>query len=145
MNWRRVGAAAALLLALGACQSRIDQRGYVPDPVDLARIKPGLQGRDEVRDILGSPSSVSAFSDSRWYYISKRTSTYAFFAPETLEQKVTVLEFDDGGMVTDIHNYALQDGVVIDPVTRKTPAPGRELTFIEQLVGNLGRFNKPAN
>ncbi len=23
-----------------------------------------------------------------------------------------------------------------------TPAPGRELTFLEQILGNIGRFNK---
>jgi hypothetical protein len=26
-------------------------------------------------------------------------------------------------------------------VARATPAPGRELSFLEQLIGNLGKFN----
>lgn len=135
------GLVAAALLVLGGCGARIDNRGYVPDPDDLARIKAGVQGRDEVREILGSPSSVSAFSDEHWYYISKKTRTWGFLEPTVLEQKVTVVDFDSGGLVKDVRNYALEDGVLIDPVTRKTPAPGRELTFMEQLIGNLGRFN----
>ncbi len=137
-----IAACAALVaLTLGACETRIDQRGYVPDRYDLERIKAGLQGRDEVREILGSPSSVSSFNDERWYYISKKTSTVAFFEPTILEQSVVVIEFDDIGMVKEVKNYALEDGQIIDPVSRKTPSPGRELTFMEQLIGNLGRFN----
>ena len=144
-SWRAPGLAVLLVLALAACGARIDTRGYVPDPEDLERIKPGVQGRDEVREILGTPSSVSTFSDDRWYYITKKTKTWAFLTPEVLEQKVTVVDFDDGGLVKDVRNFNLEDGVLIDPVTRKTPAPGRELTFMEQLLGNLGKFNQPLN
>jgi hypothetical protein len=35
----------------------------------------------------------------------------------------------------------LEDGKEITPVARATPAPGRELSFLEQLIGNLGKFN----
>jgi len=141
-----VGVAIVLAgLALTACQSRIDSRGYVPTGDDLERVKAGLQGREEVQEILGSPSSISTFADDRWYYISKKTSTTAFFTPKVLEQGVVVVEFDDAGLVKDIRRYALEDGLIIDPVTRKTPAPGRELSFLEQLLGNLGKFNAPSN
>jgi outer membrane protein assembly factor BamE (lipoprotein component of BamABCDE complex) len=58
-----------------------------------------------------------------------------------LEQNVAVVEFDDKGFVRDIRRYTLEDGVVINPVTRKTPAVGKELSFLEQIFGNIGRFN----
>lgn len=138
---RLLVAAALFALAGAGCTARVDQRGYVPDPEDIARVKPGVQGREEVREILGTPSSMSAFTDARWYYISKKTSTWAFMTPEVLEQNVTVVDFDDGGLVKDLRYLTLQDGLLVDPVTRKTPAPGRELTFMEQLIGNLGKFN----
>lgn len=137
----RCAAVLAVAGTLLACQARIDSRGYVPSPEDLERVKAGLQGRDEVREILGTPSSVSNFADDRWYYISKKTRTVAFYQPEVLEQNVVVVEFDEGGFVKDLHRLALEDGQIIDPVTRKTPSPGRELSFLEQLLGNLGRFN----
>jgi outer membrane protein assembly factor BamE (lipoprotein component of BamABCDE complex) len=54
---------------------------------------------------------------------------------------VVVVGFDDTGLVRDVRRYTLEDGKLIDPVTRKTPAPGKELSFLEQLVGNVGRFN----
>jgi outer membrane protein assembly factor BamE (lipoprotein component of BamABCDE complex) len=144
-RWGALGGAVLLALALTACQPRIDSRGYVPAPDDIERVKAGVQGREEVQEILGSPSSVSTFADDRWYYISKKTRTVAFFTPTVLDQNVVVVEFDDGGIVKDVHRYALEDGLIIDPVTRKTPAPGRELSFLEQLIGNFGKFNAPTN
>ena len=143
---RAMGSALVLAaaLALGACQRHIDDLGYVPDPDEVARIKPGLQGRDEVREILGSPSSASTFTDDRWYYISKKVEWVAFFTPDVLDQKVIEVDFDKDGMVTEVRNYTLKDGEQIDPVARKTPSPGRELGFWEQLIGNIGKFNSPA-
>ncbi len=140
---RAFGGAVVLTLglAVSACQHTISDLGYVPDPDNVVRIKPGLQGRDEVREILGSPSSTSTFTDDRWYYISKKTETVAFFQPETLDQKVLEIDFDKDGIVSEVRNYTLKDGEEIDPVARKTPSPGRTLGFWEQLIGNLGRFN----
>jgi outer membrane protein assembly factor BamE (lipoprotein component of BamABCDE complex) len=133
--------AAVACLVLAACQATIDSRGYVPTEEDLERVKAGLQGREEIQEILGSPSSVSTFRDDRWYYISKKTRSVAFFQPKVLEQKVVVVEFDDTGLVKELRRFELEDGLIIDPVTRKTPAPGRELSFLEQLIGNFGKFN----
>jgi outer membrane protein assembly factor BamE (lipoprotein component of BamABCDE complex) len=135
-------AAASLLLAVfpAACSPTIDNRGYVPDPTVLDRVKPGAQTRGDVSELLGTPSTVTPFSEDTWIYIQSKTSTLAFFEPTVLEQNVVVVDFDEAGLVRDIRRYTLEDGKFIDPVTRKTPAPGKELTFLEQLVGNVGRF-----
>lgn len=137
----RIGAAAALAALAAACSPTIDTRGYVPSPDALSQIRPGLQTRADVTDLLGTPLTVTPLDDRTWVYASRRTETIAFFQPKVLEQKVVVVEFDDAGVVRDLRQYTLEDGQVIDPVTRKTPAPGKELTFLEQLVGNVGRFN----
>jgi outer membrane protein assembly factor BamE (lipoprotein component of BamABCDE complex) len=140
---RLLGAAAlsAALLAGSACSPTIDNRGYVPDKEALERVKPGGQTRNDVADLLGSPSSVTPFSENTWIYIQSKTSTLAFFDPKVLEQNVVVVDFDDAGIVNGVRHYTLEDGKLIDPVTRKTPAPGKELSFLEQLVGNVGKFN----
>ena len=36
------------------------------------------------------------------------------------------------------YEYGMEDGRVIDLETRTTPTLGRELTILEQLLGNLG-------
>jgi len=97
--------------------------------------------KDEVIKILGSPSSVSIFNDKSWYYISRRTGQTAFFEPDVLDQHVFIVDFDDQGVVKTVDHKGVQDARAIDPVPRATPAPGRELTFLEQVIGNVGKFN----
>ena len=132
---------AFVALALAACQPTIDQRGNLPDKTKVAEIEPGVTTKEMVSQILGSPSSVSTFSDKTWYYISRRTEQTAFFDPEVLDQQVVVVGFDDGGVVRDVQHLNLADGRPIAPVARETPSAGRELGFVEQLIGNLGKFN----
>lgn len=133
--------ALAFGVVLGGCQATIDTRGYVPDEEAIGRIKPGELTRNDVQEILGTPSTVTPFSENTWLYIERKTSTIAFFEPKVLEQKVVVVEFNEAGTVTDVRRFTLEDGKAIDPVSRTTPAPGKELTFLEQLVGNVGKFN----
>ena len=58
-----------------------------------------------------------------------------------LDQQVLAIKFDDGGLVKDMKLYGVEDGKVIDPVPRVTPTGGQELTFMKQLLGNIGKFN----
>ena len=129
-------------VAFVSCAPTVDQRGNLPNPEKLAEIHAGTTTKDEVAKILGTPSSVSVFNnDKSWYYISRRTSQTAFFEPNVLDQQVYIVNFDDQGVVKAIDHRALEDGKEITPVARATPAPGRELSFLEQLIGNLGKFN----
>ena len=138
-RWGMLGVMASALS--GCFFATIDSQGYVPDEGALDRVKPGQQTREDVAQILGTPSSVVPFSDDTWIYISRKVSTVAFLDPTVIEQNVVVVHFDQGGLVQDVKRYTLEDGKPIDPVTRKTPSPGKELTFLDQLIGNIGRFN----
>jgi outer membrane protein assembly factor BamE (lipoprotein component of BamABCDE complex) len=140
--FRRAGLFAATLPALGlmACTGELAIRGNMPDPELVAEIQPGADNRDDVVDKLGSPSTVSTFLDRKWYYIGEKQEQFAFLKPTVLERSVLVVSFDEGGMVNQTALFTLDDGKIIDPVSRKTPTEGRELTILQQLFGNLGRF-----
>ena len=131
--------AAALLLA--GCTVSVDQRGNLPDPDRLAEIQPGTTTKEQVVKILGSPSSTSTFNDDTWYYISRKTKQVAFLSPAILDQQVYIVDFDDKGVVKDVGHRTMADGESITPAPGATPSPGRELTFLEQLIGNIGRFS----
>jgi outer membrane protein assembly factor BamE (lipoprotein component of BamABCDE complex) len=128
--------------SLCGCVPNVDQRGNLPEPDKLAEIHPGTTTRDQVTSILGSPSSTGVFDDKNWYYISRKTKQVAFFDPDVLDQQVYVINFDDRGVVRGIDHKNMADARRIEPAPGATPAPGRELTFLEQIVGNIGRFNK---
>ena len=140
-----LSAAVAVALAaasLAACAATVDQRGNLPEPNRLAQIKPGTTTREQVAKILGTPSSTGVFDDKNWYYISRRTTQIAFFDPDVMDQQVYIVNFDDKGVVRGVDHKELKDGRDIEPAPGATPAPGRELTFLEQVLGNIGRFNK---
>ncbi len=140
MTLRPVLLAGVVALALGACEQSVQVRGNIPDGEMVSKINPGVHKRIDIASLLGSPSTVSTFQDSKWYYIGQKTTQFAFFEPEILERKVLVISFDDAGYVADTRTYGLEDGKIIDPVERITPTEGREFSIIQQLLGNLGRF-----
>ena len=109
----------------------------------LSKIQVGLQKKSDVSDLLGTPSSTALFGDETWLYISRKTSTTSFFTPRVLEQHVVAIVFDGTGTVSDVRRLDLSDGKVVSHVARVTPSPGKELTFLEQLIGNVGKFNAP--
>ena len=132
--------ASGALLALAACAQPIDQRGHLPDAKTLSEIKPGVTDKATVTRLLGSPSSVAAFDSEVWYYISQKTQAVAFFKPDVIDQEVVAIDFDKDGMVRDVRHRGMQDAEAITPNPNATPAPGREFSFLEQLIGNFGRF-----
>lgn len=122
-----------LLAGLIACTPRTDVQGNVLDPDLLSQVKPGALNKEQVRTLLGTPSSVSTFDQNTWYYISKQTRRYAFLDPAILDQQVIEIEFDKKGTVQAVHKYGEKDGKNVEIVSRTTPTRGKTLGIIDQL------------
>jgi outer membrane protein assembly factor BamE (lipoprotein component of BamABCDE complex) len=134
-------AAVTVAASLGACSPRISARGNLPTADQLTQIKPGVTDKASVTALLGSPSSIASFDDTTWYYISQKSEELAFFKPDAVDPEVVAVVFDKDGVVKDVHKTSSKTPRTIEPVARTTPAPGKELSFIEQLLGNFGKFN----
>lgn len=133
--------AAVLVIALSACAGRVDTRGNLADLEAVSQIAPGESTRGTVEDLLGSPTTVATFNDQTWYYIGRRTEKVAFFEPEVLESQVVAIHFDSAGVVEDVKIYGPEDSREIELVERTTPTSGKELSVVQQLLGNIGRFS----
>ncbi len=127
------------VIGLAACSPTVNVHGHMPNPDAVPQIKVGATNRDQVRDLLGSPTSPATFDDKRWYYISRKTETGLFDETELLDQEILIVDFDDGGFVKSIE---VQKGIEktqdVAMVSRVTPTKGRELGFFEQVLGNFG-------
>jgi outer membrane protein assembly factor BamE (lipoprotein component of BamABCDE complex) len=132
--------AVCVVLTLGACAPDIAARGNDPTKDRVDQIEVGKQTRAEVAALLGTPSATATFDDLTWYYISARTQQYAVFEREELDRHVLAISFDSNGRVSDVRELGLGDGRDVDVVQRETPTLGNELSIMEQLLGNLGRF-----
>ena len=141
----RIGSTMLGLFALTACAAITQQntRGYVETVPIGKQLVVGETGKDDVRRLLGSPSTVSAFPPETWYYITRKEETVAFLAPEVVEQKIARIEFDAAGKVAKVDAFDKGQMREIAYSNRKTPTEGRTLGLMEQLLGNLGKFNTP--
>lgn len=126
-------------LALSAgCAKMIDNHGYAPSRDDLAGIAVGQDTRGTVRQKVGRPSTTGIFTTDGWYYVATEIENYMFYAPRLASRRVVAIRFDQNDIVTAVNEYGLDDGRVIDLETRTTPTLGRELTILQQLLGNIG-------
>lgn len=139
---RRILVFSALALTLTSCAPVLNVHGYVPDDEALARIEPAQTTRKQVEATLGSPSTVSTFGDKVWYYMNEKTETVAFFEPEVVERHIVAVIFGENDIVDDVVTYTEADGQEIRIVSRTTPTAGNEVTLLQQLFGNIGRFSK---
>lgn len=140
MRFMQVLAATTILVALSACAPEVVQRGHAPEAEKLDRIEIGQHRKADIASLLGSPSSQSLFGPDTWYYVASTKEFFAFYAPEELERTVVEIGFDDGGTVSSMRVLGLQDGREVQLVSRETPTAGNDMTVLQQLLGNLGRF-----
>lgn len=143
----RLAAAFAGCLLLTGCGWLMDPptvRGNKVDPEVLKELVPGTSTRADVTALIGSPTARATFDDNTWLYVSETTQPRIGRTLAVLNQDVTVLSFDGQGVLKDIHNVPKSDGAPLQMVSRTTPSPGTEASFLQQLFGNIGRFSPTA-
>lgn len=134
-----------LILLTTACSPKVENRGYVKQASWKDAIKVGQTNKQEMLDTFGSPSAQSSFGAETWYYISSRKEAIGFMKPAVVEQETVDVTFDASGVVSSVNIYDKDNAKEFDLVKRTTPTEGHSLNFIDQTLGNLGRFNKPSS
>ncbi len=133
---------AATLLGIGlgvaGCSPVIDSHGYAPVQEELDQIRVGQDTRGSVRRKIGRPGSTGIFTEDGWYYVATRIKRETYKEPKVLDRRVVAIRFDSTDIVSSVNQYGLSDGQVVDLVTKTTPTFGRELTVLEQALGNVG-------
>lgn len=132
---------AGCLVLLTGCPKQIDVQGWIPDETTIGEVRPHVDNKDSISQLLGTPSVVSTFDDNTWYYINKRVETFAFLDPRSTNELVLAIHFDKNGSVDTMKRYTLADARDVPIESKTTPTRGKELGFFEQMFGNLGRFS----
>lgn len=140
------GAVYALVLAaplalVSGCTPTQNVRGNFVADYQIADVKPGVDNASDVMHKLGSPTARDPFDPNVWYYIGQHTEKRGILDPEVKDERILVARFSpDGTLQSLTENEGNRTDI---PLTRdKTPTSGNEVTFMQQLLGNLGRFNK---
>ncbi len=131
-----------LALLLGAACTPIQAtRGNIVEDYRMSEVIPGVSSKTNVLKSLGSPTTQAPFDENVWYYIGQKTEKRGIFDPKVVEDKVVVVAFRDDGIV-DVIEEVNANQINVPKVRRKTPTSGNDITVMEQLIGNVGRFNK---
>lgn len=143
--WRAV-LAAGLLVSLAGCATDLfsyppQVRGNRVDADVLAQLVVGTSTRQDVSAALGSPTAKATFDDNTWLYISEITKPVIGAFQGVEDQEVYAIAFDDKGVMTGVTKRSMKDSLPVDVVARTTPSPGTEASFMQQLLGNVGRFS----
>ena len=131
-------------LLLGGCsffEAKSQLRGNHVDADQLKELVPGTSTRADVTALIGSPTARATFDDNTWLYVSEVTRPRIGRTQGVLSQNVVVLSFNDQGVLQDVKQLNQDDSVPVSIVARTTPSPGTEASFLQQLFGNIGRFN----
>jgi outer membrane protein assembly factor BamE (lipoprotein component of BamABCDE complex) len=131
-------------LVLGGCsffEAKPQLRGNHVDADQLKELVPGTTTRADVTALIGSPTARATFDDNTWLYVSEVTRRRIARTDGVLSQKVVVLSFNDQGVLQDVKQVNQDEAVPVSIVARSTPSPGTEASFLQQLFGNIGRFN----
>lgn len=134
--------AAFAALALGGClgYDGTNYRGYVIDAKTMDQVRIGASA-EQVLVVMGTPSTTSTVGGDAWYYISQKTErTLAFQQPKITDQRIFAVYFDKNKKVQRVANYGMEDGKIIDFVTRTTPTAGPESSFLRNMFTGLLRF-----
>lgn len=134
-------AVAVLAALVSGCSPLVAVRGNLVEDKRLERVVVGVSNRESVLSALGTPTVKPAFDDKTWLYIGEVTEQIAFFDPEIVDRRVLAIRFDDDERVSAIADYDEKSGKIVRFVSRKTPTSGRELSVLEQIFGNIGRFS----
>ena len=140
MNGKAWGA-IAVALALQACAPIIRNHGYIPRESELATLAVGADSRDEVIAKIGRPSTTSLLGDQSLYYVQSRFRNFAFLPPLEVNREVLALSFLPDGRLGNVERFGLERGRVVQLEPRITGPVFADRTFINQLFGNIGRFD----
>lgn len=132
-------AVSAAALA-SACAPIVSHRGYFADPRKTQAISAGVDTKATIQDRLGTPTEVATFDPDTWYYISSTEHVVSWHRAKTVNQSIIEVKFDGDGKVKDVKRFDKLPPRKVAFVSRITPTRGRELTFWEQIFGNVGRM-----
>lgn len=140
----RKAALVAVLSVLAACSAIIRNHGYVPTDQQLAQVQVGVDTRDSVAQVIGTPTAGGILDPSGYYYVASKFRHYGFFAPEEVDREVLAVRFTPSGTVSNIERFGLSEGRVVALSRRVTDDNIANVSFLRQLFGSLGNFDAGA-
>ncbi|MUG04847.1 outer membrane protein assembly factor BamE [Bombella sp. ESL0378] len=138
------GLAAVGLLMLSGCEAISPPpipRGALVEKMDYDQLVLNSSTQNDALSILGSPTAHATFNDNTWIYISMTKDLVPLAHPVIDKQQVLVLNFDNSGILRKMNVLNKRDAIHVHMAGGVTPTPGTHISVIQELLGNVGRYN----
>lgn len=130
----------AIFLLLTSCTTIEEKRGAELRDTKVSQITTSSTKAD-VMGLLGSPSTRSNYGTDVWYYINSQKKRSLYGDDEILKQQILAITFNSDGYVRNVEIFDQDDAKNFSFSGDRTPTAGHELGVIEQILGNVGKFN----
>ena len=140
----RVSTIALAAVLVAGCAINKAHKGAVIDQRLASSVQPGVDNKDSVQKLLGTPTLTGQFTPDDWYYISRDTNQVAFRNPSVQKQLVMLVRFDPKGNVASIQRTGKDLVLPVSPTHRSTPTLGRKRSFFDELFNNIGSVSSGA-
>ncbi|MEM6373166.1 MAG: outer membrane protein assembly factor BamE [Pseudomonadota bacterium] len=131
---------AVAALAVAGCTATFRNHGYIPPEEDLQELVVGIDTRASVEDVIGSPTAGGVLEGGNFFYVRSTVRTFGARRPEVVDRQVLAVSFDENGVLSNIESFGLEDGRVVALSRRVTNSNITNVSFLRQLLGNIGRF-----
>ena len=134
-------------LCVSGCGLETYQSGDLPAQKRLESIKVG-DSKEKVLRVLGTPNYTSSKAegvDDLMIYAQTNKSSRIFFNPKATNQDVYLFVFNSKGNVSEAKHLTLADAKKVAYESKETPVEGKNLSVLEQLAENFGRYNAGGN
>lgn len=130
-----------LLAALVGCSTIVENHGYVPSPDKLAALEIGVSDREAVASSIGVPTVINSTYGESWFYVASQFEKMGIQERTEVMRDVVVVSYDEGGLLSNIEAYQLQDGHAVQISKRVTETNLGRLSIVGQLFQNVGRID----
>tara|TARA_R110000868_G_scaffold190862_2_gene434966 strand:+ start:31224 stop:31658 length:435 start_codon:yes stop_codon:yes gene_type:complete len=141
--WRKIiltlSVITAVAFATTACTKRMETHGSIVKQDRIDRVKVGMHTRNDVAELLGSPSAVGTFNDKRWYYYTEKASIKPLGSKNIVEREIVIIDFDPQGKVSAMSYKTKDDAQNLSPSKKTTATHGQTLGIIDQFLDNVGK------
>ena len=129
------------VLALSSCSSDIfiDHNGNMPTEERISKLQKG-QTKDEVLDLLGTPSNIVSLNQNTWIYMSSEIKKVAFFKPEELNRDILTIKFNEYNQVASINRINKDQGHEVSVSEDETKTSGNQPGFFAKYFGGVDQF-----
>ncbi len=134
-------------LCVAGCGLETYQSGDLPAQKRLESIKVG-DSKEKVLRVLGTPNYTSTRTegvDDLMIYAQTNKSSRLFFNPKATNQDVYLFVFNSKGVVAETKHLTLADAKKVAYEAKETPVEGKDLSVLEQLAENFGKYNAGGN